>query len=84
MARSSTTLDQLPIVIDGIELEVLNVGIAWPSIGTAIEDAERYIDRMSGSLHATPSNFRGDGFLCWSLGTFRFSPNCGISCLRSI
>lgn len=50
MARSSTTLDQLPIVIDGIELEVLNVGIAWPSIGTAIEDAERYIDRMSGSL----------------------------------
>ena len=40
--------DHLPTVIDGIELECLNVGVAWPTTEAALTDAQKYIERMFG------------------------------------
>jgi hypothetical protein len=43
-------VDGKPISIDGISLEVLNVGVAWPIPGAAMADAREYIDHMIGRL----------------------------------
>jgi hypothetical protein len=43
--------DHKPTLIDDVELEFLDVGIAWPSVEAAITDAQNYIDRMKGHLN---------------------------------
>jgi hypothetical protein len=43
-------IDRKPISIDGIPLEVLDVGVAWPIAEAAMADARQYIDRMIGRL----------------------------------
>jgi hypothetical protein len=45
--------DQRPAVIDGVEFNFLDVGIAWPSLDAALADAQKYIDRMGGRLNIT-------------------------------
>jgi hypothetical protein len=42
--------DHMPTVIDGIELEFLHVGLAWPTTEAALADAQQYIERMSSHL----------------------------------
>ena len=39
--------DQKPTLLDGLEFEYLDVGIAWPSIETALTDARKFIDSMN-------------------------------------
>jgi hypothetical protein len=48
--------DHKPMLLDGVELEFLNVGIAWPSGEIALEDAQRSIDRMGDRLKNTTNS----------------------------
>ena len=38
--------DRAPTVIDGVEFEFLNIGVAWSSHDAAVADARGFIDRM--------------------------------------
>ena len=38
--------DHKPTLIDGVELEFLDIGGSWPSVEAAIADAQKYLDRM--------------------------------------
>ena len=44
--------DHKPTLIDDVELDFLDVGIAWPSVDAAMADAQNYIDRMNERLNA--------------------------------
>jgi hypothetical protein len=39
-------VDRNPISLDGISMETVNVGMAWPIPEAAMADAKEYIDRM--------------------------------------
>jgi len=39
--------DHRPTLIDGVELDFLDTGIAWPTIEAAMADAQKYLDRMT-------------------------------------
>lgn len=40
-------LDRLPISIDGVAFDILNVGVAWPTAQAAAADALQLIKRMN-------------------------------------
>lgn len=39
--------DHKPTLIDGVELDFLDIGTAWPTIEAAMADAQKYLDRMN-------------------------------------